>query len=374
MNIGFDAKRALYNRTGLGNYSRNLITALLQYYPEHHYQLFTPKLKAQHLMQSQAPSEAFQYITPSGGLWPGALWRSFGIPFCFSKQQTQIFHGLSAELPYTPRNKPIKYVVTIHDLIFLRLPHLYSAIDRKIYLHKTQYACKRADIIIAISEQTKRDLIEFLHIEPARIKVVYQNCNPAFAQIAAIDRLEAVRKQYDLPERFLLNVGTIEARKNARVILEALLKVPEDIKLVIVGKATAYQQELEQYIRQHPALSSRVQILNNVGYQDLIAIYQLAHIFIYPSIFEGFGIPVIEALSAGLPVIAATGSCLEEAGGPSSLYFAPDDADTLAAHIHHLWHNDQACKDSITAAQEHIKTFSAEQFAQNTMAVYQSLV
>lgn len=373
MNIGFDAKRALYNRTGLGNYSRNLITALLQYYPEHHYQLFTPKLKAQHLMQSQPPSETFHYITPSG-LWPGALWRSFGIPFCFSKQQTQIFHGLSAELPYTPRNKPIKYVVTIHDLIFLRLPHLYSAIDRKIYLHKTQYACKRADIIIAISEQTKRDLIEFLHIEPARIKVVYQNCNPEFAQIAAIDRLEAVRTQYDLPERFLLNVGTVEARKNARVILEALLKVPEDIKLVIVGKATAYQQELEQYVRQHPALSSRVQILNNVGYQDLIAIYQLAHIFIYPSIFEGFGIPVIEALSAGLPVIAATGSCLEEAGGPSSLYFAPDDADTLAAHIHHLWHNDQARKDSITVAQEHIKTFSAEQFAQNTMAVYQSLV
>jgi glycosyltransferase involved in cell wall biosynthesis len=227
----------------------------------------------------------------------------------------------------------IKYVVTIHDLIYLRFPQYYPFVDRLIYTFKARHACKHADGIIAISENTKRDLVQLLNVPPSRIKVIYQSCDDAFKQALPAAFKEKVKAKYNLPDKYLLNVGTIEPRKNLKLIVQALALLPEDTTLVVIGKphpayAATVKQEMERL-----NLTSRILFLKDVSFVDLPAIYQLAHVFVYPSFYEGFGIPILEALYSGVPVVAATGSCLEEAGGPDSLYVDPNDPEQLANRL-----------------------------------------
>lgn len=272
-------------------------------------------------------------------------------------------------MPLGAKPKGIKYVVTVHDLIYERFPDLYPALDRKIYRGKTLSAFLKADKIIAISEQTKRDLVQFYHIDAAKIEVVYQDCDPQFSVPVSTEIKKAVQAKYALPAHFLLSVGTLETRKNTKIILQALLQLPEAVKLVLVGKPTSYAGALKAFITQHK-LEHRVQLLHEVSFAELPALYQLSEIFIYPSIFEGFGIPVIEALKSAVPVIAATGSCLEEAGGPGSLYFDPEDPDALAASILKLWRQADAKQLQVAEGLNYAQKFSAAQFASATMAVY----
>lgn len=371
MNIGFDAKRAFFNRTGLGNYSRNLITALLQYHPEHRYQLYTPAVDKTDLFPEAVGAPGAQLIGPRGP-WPSALWRSLGIPLSLRANGTDIYHGLSAELPMAGKPRDTGYVVSVHDLIFMRFPDLYKPLDRRIYLKKTAAACSRADRIIAISEQTKRDLVSFLSVTEEKIDVVYQNCDAAFGIPVAAERIEMIRQRYHLPQKMLLCVGTIEKRKNAGIILKAMAHLPPDVHLVLVGRPTAYQAEIDRIIAKYN-LSSRVHILHQVPFADLPALYQMAEIFVYPSIFEGFGIPVIEALNAGTPVIAATGSCLEEAGGPDSSYFEPEDEQALSRQVLSLWEDSRRRAEQVQAGRRYAARFSAQRFAEDTMKVYRSL-
>lgn len=372
MNIAFDAKRAFKNRTGLGNYSRSLVEALHQYYPQHQYLLYTPLLQGPSLFDQALEMQGVAVIQSPGKLL-SSFWRSFRIPYTLPKKNVQVYHGLSAELPAGGAPRGVKYVVTIHDLIFLRFPELYPALDRKIYTYKTKSACDKADRIIAISEQTKRDLIEYLDVPADKISVVYQTCDVLFEERVSLGDLERIAQKFNLPQRFVLSVGTIETRKNALLIVKALRHLPEEIKLVLVGRRTPYTQELEDYARAQ-GLLERIQIISDVMYYDLPAIYQLATVFVYPSIFEGFGIPVIEAMKSRVPVIAATGSCLEEAGGPDSLYVHPEDETALAAHIHTLWHHEDQRQGQIVKALNYADRFAPAQFAADTMQVYEELV
>ncbi|HTO15286.1 MAG TPA: glycosyltransferase family 1 protein [Edaphocola sp.] len=372
MYIGFDAKRAFFNKTGLGNYSRNLISALHMYYPENHYQLFTPSIKEDMFFRSVEEWHNTEIIHP-GQIWPIHLWRSFGVIGAFKKHKTEIYHGLSAELPLGNISKTTKTVVTIHDLIFKRFPELYAPIDRAIYFQKTKNACHKANKIIAISEQTKRDVVEFVGIDPNQIDVIYQVCDSIFECSIKPEKKEQIKKKYGLPHQYLLSVGTLEFRKNALVILKALLALPQEIKLVLVGKATTYIKVLENFIQKHE-LKDRVVFLHNVAYLDLPGIYQMADIFIYPSIFEGFGIPIIEALKSKVPVIAATGSCLEEAGGPNSLYFNPNDEGQLITFIKHLLKDHPSKALQIEKSFEYANKFSYMQFAKDTMNLYRSIL
>ncbi|RYD99508.1 MAG: glycosyltransferase family 1 protein [Sphingobacteriales bacterium] len=372
MNIGYDAKRAFYNRTGLGNYSRNLVAALHVHYPEQFIQLYVPQLKGATLFEQSKQWDKVHIIT-NETILPASFWRSWGLKKALAKNTTQIYHGLSAELPLGEKPEGIKYVVTIHDLIYERFPDLYAAIDRRIYRRKTLSACRKADRIIAISEQTKRDLVFFYLIDAAKIEVVYQDCDPVFAIPLSPERKSAVQAKYALPGAFLLSVGTLESRKNTKIILEALLQLPAEVNLVLVGKATPYTEELKTFIAQHN-LGERVQLLHQVSFEDLPALYQLSEVFIYPSIFEGFGIPVIEALKSGVPVIAATGSCLEEAGGPHSLYFDPEDSGTLAGHIRKLWKQADTRQLQVAQGLKYAQRFSAAQFALETMTVYTEVI
>ena len=152
--------------------------------------------------------------------------------------------------------------------------------------------------------------------------------------------------------------------------MKALQYIPEDISLVAIGKKTTYTNEVEEYINKHQ-LNHRVHILHNIPFQELPVFYQLAKLFVYPSFFEGFGIPIIEAIHSNIPVIAATGSCLEEAGGPDSIYINPNNEKELAININKILTSPDLASKMTTKGKEYIKRFSDETIAQDIMQVYQ---
>ena len=373
MKIGFDAKRAIKNNTGLGNYSRYTVEILSDFFPDNQYVLFAPKKKNNPRLGKLLSRENVSFVFPRGiNKLFSSIWRIWRIKQDLKKQGIAVFHGLSNELPLGIQKTGIQSVVTIHDLIFLRYPEYYKPVDRFIYRLKFKYACKKADKIIAISECTKRDVVSFFQIPEEKIKVVYQGCHPAFKETVSTEKKLSVSRKYGLPSGFLLYVGSIESRKNLLLIAKALPLLDENIHLVAVGKKTPYQEEVEKFVSEN-GLSNRVHIFNNVSFEDLPAFYQSANIFIYPSYFEGFGIPVIEALSGGIPVIAATGSCLEEAGGPDSLYVNPNDEKELAGKIKLLWNNPELSLSMSKAGKEYVKRFSDETIARELMEIYSLL-
>ena len=369
MNIAFDAKRAFHNTRGLGNYSRDLIR-ILQEHKVGKLFLFNPKpAKTQRLTLDAQTTE----ITPQSFFWKKlkSLWRSVKITDIARQLPVDIYHGLSGEIP---RNihKHVPTVVTIHDLIFMRYPQLYSYFDRKIHYRKFFYAAQHSQHIIAISEQTKRDIIHYLKVPESKITVVYQGCHQAFKQTYTEAEKAAVRAKYSLPARFVLNVGAIEPRKNALEIVKAIAPL-SDLSLVLVGAQTAYYQQIVAYCKAHN-LSHRVLALKGVSMQELAMIYQQAEVFCYPSVFEGFGIPIIEALFSRVPVITSEGSCFAEAGGAHSCYIQLDKAaDEIREAIQRISSDRVLREEMIEKGYTHAQRFTDEAVYQQLMAVYKKI-
>ena len=372
MNIGFDGKRAANNLTGLGNYSRSLILQLSELFHQNHYFVYSPKVKEVQQISVFFEKDNISLKLPEkSGL--GFLWRSFSVKSQIRRDQIEVYHGLANEIPFGMQNLQTKTVVTIHDLIFLRLPQHYKFIDRNIYNFKSKYACKNADLIVAISEQTRKDIIELYNIAPSKIEVIYQSCDDSFKKMVPPDHKETVRIRYNLPTKYILNVGTVEARKNLLLIIRAMPEIDPAYKLIVVGKKQAYATEVLAEI-ERLGINDRVIFLKDIPFNDLPAIYQLASVFVYPSFYEGFGIPIIEALYGGVPVVAATGSCLEEAGGPDSIYIDPNDAPGLAQAVNAILSDPQRAVKMKTGGLNYVQKFNAGLLSRQLMNCYTNLV
>jgi glycosyltransferase involved in cell wall biosynthesis len=287
--------------------------------------------------------------------------------------RVQLYHGLSNELPIGLRKAGIRSIVTIHDVIFLRYPGYYKSIDRAVYLKKMQYACREADHIVTVSDSTRRDVISYFGVEPQKISIIYQGCDDSFHIPVKETKMKEVRTKYRLPEKYILNVGTIEARKNLMLAVKAMLKVDKDIHLVAVGRLTSYAEQVKDFIAQND-LGSRVHILTDVPLNDLPAIYQSSQLFVYPSFYEGFGIPVIEALYSGVPVIAAIGSCLLEAGGPHSIYVSPENEQAMVDSIKKFFANDALRNKMIEEGRKHAFRFDDQLLSQQMIQLYQQVL
>lgn len=370
MNIGFEAKRVFHNKTGLGNYSRDLIQILTKFYPENNYFLYNPKKASQTLFVSQSTNCIEKLPSTSFYKKFYNLWRQRAIISDLKKDGIKLFHGLSGELPTGLKKNGIKSVVTIHDLIFLRYPHLYSFFDRKIHYYKVKKAVLQADVIIAVSEQTKKDIINFLGIDTTKIKVIYQGCHAAFKKIYSTDQRNEVVKKYQLPEKFILNVGTIEERKNAFTLVQAIKEL--DIDLVLVGKETSYTSQIHSYIKEHN-LEQRIHFLKGLSIEELAMLYQSASVFVYPSIFEGFGIPLLEALYSKVPVITTHDGVFPEAAGPSSLYVEPYDVTDLQKKITTILSDSALANEMKKNGYDYAQRFNDESIAKQMMCVYKGL-
>ncbi len=373
IHIGFDAKRIVSNGTGLGSYGRNLINdmgqlpdcpKLLLYAPDHG----RPDLREQTLLGENAK---FVFSAHSCRLMKD-FWRASGIVNDLRRDAIDIYHGLSGELPKGIKASGIRSIVTIHDLIFMRHPEYYKWIDVQFYKRKFYRTLREADRVVAISECTKRDILHYSHYPEDRIDVVYQSCNTAFDTKVSEQQMETVRQKHGLPSRYILNVGTIEERKNILLAVKALQRLPEDISLVIVGRKTKYTEKVLSYAAHH-GLAQRILTLHGIANDELPAIYQAATLFVYPSRYEGFGIPVIEAIQSGLPVVAATGSCLEEAGGPHCLYVHPDDDEAMAKAISKFIDDTAFRQESIVRSREYVRRFENNNVAMEMMKQYEKL-
>ncbi len=369
MKIGFDAKRAFFNSSGLGNYSRSTIELLTKYYPAHKYLLYTPSTKDSIKFNIPEKVKIYEPKRFLSKLFK-SYWRTFRIANKINEHKLDIYHGLSGELPNKAHKRSnAKLIVTIHDLIFLRYPKLYNSVDRKIYYQKTKYACEIADTVIAISEQTKTDIINFLEIDETKIEVVYQGCNSKFQKEVNTKKKIELAQKYNLPENFILNVGTIEERKNCLFILKAIKHGKIKTPLIVIGKQTEYQEKLTSFASENN-LEDMLFIYNNIPFEDLPGIYQQAEIFIYPSVFEGFGIPIIEALYSKVPVITTKGGVFSETGGFSSIYVEPNNEEELSKAIKSILSDKKLKEKMISEGYEFVQKFNEEKIATNLMNTY----
>lgn len=376
MNIAFDAKRITNNATGLGNYSRFVLEALTEYRPENRYLLYSPSIGRPELYRELLEHRSVQLHTPHRALafLGGSLWRNYSIPRLVREAKVDLFHGLSNELPLgLYRAQRVGTVVTIHDLAFIRYPQYYKPIDRLLYRRKYGASARAADHVITVSEQTRRDVIDIFGVEEERVTTVYQGCSEHFAQIQP-EEVAAARQALRLPQRYMLFVGSIEERKNLLLAVEALAQLQDkELHLVAVGRRTPYVQQVLDRARRL-GVTSRLHLLHQVGSTYLPGIYGGAEVFVYPSRFEGFGIPIIEALNAGVPVIGATGSCLEEAGGPTSLYTDPDNADMLASLIDRVLIDISLRRLMIDEGRSYVERFTPKRIARDLSQVYEQVM
>jgi len=369
MTLGFDAKRLFHNPTGLGNYSRTLVKNLYKYFPENEYHLFSPQ---------PIPTHPFfkspDFFIHHNNRQPASIWRSRTQHRQWTQQDIQLYHGLSNELPFTiPAS--VKTVVTIHDLIFKILPETYPRVDRWVYDKKVKSSCEKADTIIAISQHTKSDLCTYYQINPNKIQVVYQAIADEFYDTTQALKPTIYEELTTLPDQYFLSVGTLEKRKNQLQLLKAWeqLETSFQLPIVLVGKGKGYAQTLKKYAQEK---GIPVIFLENVSsIAQLQKIYQQATLFIYPSLYEGFGLPIVEAQLSNTPIITSAISAMKEAASPAAILINPLHTEELMEAIRTVLSDSEKYKERITIGRE----FAAHQFhpkllTEQMMSLYQKLV
>ena len=366
MRIGYDAKRIFHNASGLGNYGRDLVRSLANRFPKTEFYLYNPKKSSVNHWHSLPNTTERKPV----GIWRyfHAIWRQGPISRQIKKDQVDLYHGLSGELP---KGLKTASVVTVHDLIFIRYPKLYKPVDVYIHKRKVNHAVQAASKVVAISEQTKSDLLEFTGISKEKVSVIYQGCHRVFKNKLTQKAKEKIRTKFRLPDEYVLYVGTLEERKNALSIAKALKDSSRH--MVFIGKVKAHGEKLKSFVAENK-MQNRVIFIEGIGIEDLAGVYQNASVFCYPSFFEGFGIPIIEALYSGVPVVTSKGGCFSEAGGSASLYVDPKDEKALRHAINTLFSESvEKRKSRIQEGISYVQRFNDDVIVAQWQELYQSI-
>jgi len=381
MNIGLDAKRIFFNTSGLGNYGRRFYRALAKNQGDDHFFLYSPKpVPAENPYLNEIDSTNSVIVSPDNPfhkILGGSPWRSGLINARLKKDQIGIYYGLSNEIPYGSKKSGTVKVVIIHDLIFLRYPELYPAIDAFFYKQKTRYATENADYVVAVSEQTKRDIVDFYHVPEDKISIIYPCSDPRFYDRNTIEIIE-IKEFYRIKRKYIISIGAITPRKNLMKTVQAfnLVKNKHDLDLVVIGTAVGlgrdYLKTVKNFIEENH-ISDRVHFLDNVPYQYVPALCKNAELMVYPSQFEGFGMPIVEGLFSGIPVITSKGGCFPEAGGDAAVYVNPNDFEEIAGWIDKLMESDPL-RDELTAkGLKYAAKFRQENIEKDIINFHQSI-
>jgi glycosyltransferase involved in cell wall biosynthesis len=365
MNIGIDAKRIFFNNSGLGNYGRRFYQALAKNLTDNTFHLYTPRqVNPGNPYLSEINFNNSRVVAPvkrSHQLFSGSLWRSRLIKDQLHRDKIEAYYGLSNEIPFGLDRLSLKKIVVIHDLIFLRYPQLYPAVDSVFYKIKTRYACEHSSRIIAVSEQTKKDIMDFYNIPSEKISVLYPASDPIFYNGEIVDSGGFFKPNRD----YMISIGAITPRKNLLKTVQALhiIKDKFDLDLVVIGTAVGlgrkYLDTIQTFIRKND-LQGRVHFLGNVPYKFVPDLCRKAKMMIYPSQFEGFGMPIIEGLFSEIPVLTSQGGCFPEAGGDAAIYLNGNDHKEIAFWVEKVLESNELRKEMIIKGLKH-----AERFKQN---------
>ena len=372
MNIGYDAKRLFNNKTGLGSYARNVVSGMHEFCPSESYHLYTPTIEiAVHEKEFRNLNRVS--IHKSDAL-NKAWWRSYGISKDLKKDEIDIYHGLTHELPRNIDNAHCGKVVTIHDLIFKRFPEYFPATDRVIYNLKWKHSIKSSNKIIAISEHTKADIIEYYAVDPDKIEVIYNTCDPKFYSVNPDTEFKS--STLSLPENYILTVGSIEPRKNFGAIVKALALLPKSqrIDLVIVGGGKQKHKKKLLELIHSLGLENIVHLRSDITNDQIIEVYQRAEFLVYPSHYEGHGLPITESLLCGTAVISSETSSMKEAGGPDCIYIDPNNIESISNAIITLLDDNQLRKSISTKGQVYAsQTFGRQAIANQMLNLYNNI-
>ncbi|NNF99709.1 MAG: glycosyltransferase family 4 protein [Desulfobacteraceae bacterium] len=376
IHVAIDGKRFFMNTSGLGRYSRTLIKGLMddRYGEQIRITLFRPKGK----VRFDAPDHAGLHIETAAYRLPGdlgnGLWRFRKLPKIVDRGQFSLFHGPSHVLPVSAKTP---MVVTMFDLIFLRYPQYFKKWDRAYYQFAFRKSAERADHIISFSMATKADLVNYFNIDDNKITVVYPGFDEDFRPLPEKE-LITLKNHHTLPEEYILYVGTIEPRKNilkTATAFDRLLsagEIPDNYQFLIVGSKGWFYDDIISGI-QKLKHSDKIRLAGPVFGRDLAGIYQLARMTAYPSLFEGFGYPVLESLRVGTPVLTSNISSLPEAGGDAAVLVDPASTDEIASGIKKLVTDEALRAQCIERGYEHAARFSPENMAAGTMKVYRRI-
>jgi len=372
MHIAIDGKRFFANSSGLGRYSRSLVESLLALDQEDLLiTLFRPKGRT----LFEATENRALRVVGAEYLLPGdignALWRFRKLPDLIGRGGYSLFHGPSHVIP---GNLPCPAIVTMLDLIFLRFPEYFPLYDRNYYRYMFRKSALRADHIISISEATKTDLMAFFNIPEEKISVIYPAVDETLFPLET-SRLMPIREKFKLPETYVLYVGNIEPRKNILRLAQAFdhlmtsKRISPQTWLLIVGRKGWFTRKIFSGIDKlkHKA---QIRFAGPAYGDDLSGIYQMATVMAYPSLFEGFGYPVLEAMQLGTPVLTSNVSSMPEAGGEAARLVDPQDMEDISNGLADLLTNEKLRKDMIQRGQAHAAQFTSEKLARETLAVY----
>lgn len=373
MSIYIDISAAVHARAGLGRYAESLACTLATLQPTRCALFYNAGLRKP-CLPPELDGLPSRRIYAGYKPWRMAVWLGhlLGIYFDPLLPDAELFHATEHLLPPLRR---IPTVLTVHDLIFRLFPRHHKRLNLW-YLNATMplYCC-RAHAIIAVSEATKHDLMNLYGVPAKKITVIHEAAAPHFKPATA-EQIATVRERYGLPEHYILRVGTIEPRKNLERLLDALQLLQRSdstIRLVVVGgKGWLYKRFFRKLHRSD--LRQAVILTGHVQDTDLPAIYSGATLLVEPSLYEGFGLPLLEAMACGTPVVCSNVSSLPEVAGDAAYYFDPRNSAAMAEAIGEVW-RDGSLRDTMRhnglarAAQ-----FSWERAARETLAVYRTLV
>lgn len=379
MRIGIDYTAAVRQGGGIGRYTRNLIRALAEKESRYQYTLFVAGGWSEEDRMRPWPANFRLRSVPLSDRWMHVLWQRLRLPVPIQAiiGPLDLFHSPDFVLPPTGRTPAI---LTVHDLSFMRVPQYFVPGFRQYLQSAVSRAAQRARHILADSASTRRDLIELMSIESNRVSVLYPGVEARFRPVRDNAELAKIRSQYKLPERFILGLSTLQPRKNFDGLIKAfriLLAEREDtlrigdLHLVIVGgKGWMYEETMA--LVQGYGLEQRIHFPGFANDSDLPAIYSLAEVFAFPSWYEGFGIPVLEAMACGVPVVAADNSSLPEAVGDAGLLVDAADIHALAEALAQLLTDQLLRARLIQNGYQQAQRFSWEEAAQQLLSTYKA--
>jgi len=376
MRVAIDGKRYYLNNSGLGRYSRSLIDQLINFSDKENLEisLYRPKGRVKfepksHLNLTEITAD---YFFP--GHIGNAIWRFTKLPSLINSSIFDLYHGPSHVLPGKLK---CPSVVTMLDLIFIRYPNYFKLWDRTYYRISFKKSAQLADQIISISEATKADLINFFGIKEEKISVIYPGFDTALSKLQK-QKLNIIKEKFRLPEEYILYVGNIEPRKNILNLAKAFnllhenSSIEKEVHLLIVGQKGWFYKDIIEGIN---ALKNKdkIKLVGPIYGENLAGIYQLAKVMAYPSMFEGFGYPILEAMRLGTPVLTSNVSSMPEAGGDAAHYVNPESLDEIKTGLCKLL-NDQNYREYLAdKGTRHAESFSTMRMTRETLEVYRKI-